>query len=161
MSTGARLLAASCLAAQLVLIGCSACRTHVATISPPDDARDAALELFRLAGTPAPDDDALALVIDRDLLARGGAACRLALASLAGASSPRPVAIAPLGGPERAAVDVEAVLPGGAVARFSVEARRQQDGTWRVAWFAGPGVEWPSARPRTGEGLTSSAPPRG
>lgn len=58
----------------------------------------------------------------------------------------------------KAGLDVETELAGGATALYRLQTCRDADGGWRLAWLAGPGVEWPARRP-SGESLSVSAPP--
>ncbi len=59
----------------------------------------------------------------------------------------------------RVSFDLVGQLPGGGVARYSVQLdTATEPGT--IVWFSGPGVEWPDRRPR-GSGLSTSAPPGG
>ena len=60
----------------------------------------------------------------------------------------------------RAAVDLVASLPGGGSADYSVQLT-ERDGSWKIVWFNGPGVDWPERRPARGEGLSSSPAPGG
>ncbi|NIM00309.1 MAG: hypothetical protein GTN89_05235 [Acidobacteria bacterium] len=57
----------------------------------------------------------------------------------------------------RESFDLVGRLPGGGVARFSVQIDTSTE-PGRIVWFSGPGVEWP-ARKRRGPGLSTSAPP--
>ncbi len=57
----------------------------------------------------------------------------------------------------RDSFDLVGHLPGGGLARFSVQLdTAEEPGT--IIWFSGPGVEWPTRRLR-GPGLSTSAPP--
>jgi len=60
---------------------------------------------------------------------------------------------------QRTVVDLENRLAGGGVASYTVQLERSGD-DWIVRWLGGPGVEWPPARRRPDEGLSSSAPPQ-
>ena len=57
----------------------------------------------------------------------------------------------------RVSFDLVGRLPGGGIARYSVQLNTSTEpGT--IVWFSGPGVEWPDRKPR-GPGLSTSAPP--
>lgn len=116
-------------------------------------------ELFALAREGDPTEERLALVLD-PRAAGGDRAELLDALALLGATAPGgEIALAALGDPEEIVADVEAGLPGGGTARYSVQLRRIDDGSWRVRWFDGPGVEWPRRPERRDEGLSVSAGP--
>ncbi len=117
-----------------------------------------ARQLFERARQPERDPAWLERAFDPDLLRRHRAGLLEALAALA--------AIGPAGRPEAepAAPDeflvaLDAGLPGGGVARYTVQVRADGAGGWRICWFAGPGVEWPPPARPSSDGLTVSAPP--
>ncbi len=140
------------------IAGVLGCRGGTAPLRAPRDAREAAIELFALARLPDPSPSDVALVLDPDRAAGDPAGCRAALAALASVSSTAVAGIEPLVGMGKTAVDVDASLPGGGVARFAVQAAPRPDGTWRVVSFEGAGAAWPPARAPRDEGLTTSAP---
>jgi hypothetical protein len=86
--------------------------------------------------------------------ARGG--LHDVLDALARVDAPRVLAIAPIDGEDRVAVDVEGRPDGGGTATYAVHLVRV-DGAWKVEWIGGPSLAWP-ARPgdARGPGLSSS-----
>lgn len=141
----------------LVLLAVAACREPGA--SRAKDPQHAALALFELAGLPhEPDDSQLDRLLTSRPDASRRAALRDALALLGRAAPAEVVGAAPLPDPDRAVVDVAAALPGGGTAYYSVQCRRADDGSWRVAGFHGPGVEWPRPGASKGDGLSSLPP---
>ncbi len=118
-----------------------------------------ALRLFDLSRDPDPSPEALAELFEpTDDLDRQ-AALYDALSALAPASGAEVVAVVPLLGVDRTAVDLVGELPGGGAGEYSVQLEQRIDGKWVVSWFSGPGVEWPARRRPRGEGLTTSEPP--
>jgi hypothetical protein len=89
---------------------------------------------------------------------RGAARAKLydVLEELARVEDPRVVAVEPIDGPDRVAVDILGSPASGAVARYSVHLVRR-DGAFRVEWIGGPALRWP-ARPTAAResGLSSS-----
>lgn len=79
---------------------------------------------------------------------------------LAGARAPRVVGAQSLAPEPVVAVDVEASLPGGGTARYSLDVRRLPGGSFELAALSGPGIAWPEPPPSSGEGLSVSPPPR-
>jgi len=129
--------------------------------APPTDPGpgDAALLLFDLARIAEPTGEELAAVIEP--VPAGGKRATLLdeLSKLAGVTALHVVEVSQPAGPGDAFVDLEARLPEGGIARFSLRMRGSEPGGWRVAWFQGPGVSWPPGKSRPGESLSSSAPP--
>jgi hypothetical protein len=126
----------------------------------PATPEQAALALFALAqpkGLSAA-EWALVLAAGPELLDRSAIAA--GLRALASASRPRVIAVVTLSVAARTAVDLEADLLGGGTLRCSAQAVAIPDGTWRIAWFETPTGSWPARRAGSGDGLTSSAPPR-
>jgi hypothetical protein len=113
---------------------------ELALVGEPTD------EQLRDTFHPAPDHDDRAALLD-------------SLSALSTVADPRIVGVHQPAGPADAFVDIEAGLPGGGVARFTVRLRSTEPGTWRVSWFQAPGAEWPSSPAGSGTGLSSSAPP--
>jgi hypothetical protein len=140
-----------CLAGSL-----AACR---ATPDPDAGPSRAALRLFELARVEDPTDEQLGRLVDP--VPRDGALASFldALSGLGTAADPEVIAVSRPEGPEDAFVDLAAELPGGGSARFSVRLRASGAETWRVSWFQGPGVEWPTSRAGRDQGLSTSAPP--
>jgi len=133
----------------------SGCGSRELEPDPRPTPAAAALELFRAA----------ALDTDAERLAPFGlapgdsraASLGDALDALRGVE-PRVVSVRRLGQPDTAFIDVEGALPHGGEAVFLVLATVEDEGSWRVTGFHGPGIDWP-ARSSNGDGLTVSAPP--
>ena len=147
-------LALAALLAVLAACGCGS-RDGVARADPAA----AALDLFELALVDEPTDEQLRDRFDPAPDHDDRAALLDALSALATVSDPRIVEVQRPAGPADAFVDLEAGLPGGGVARFTVRLRSTEPGGWRVSWFQAPGAEWPSSPAGSGSGLSSSAPP--
>jgi hypothetical protein len=120
---------------------------------------EAAREMFRLARERPPAAERVDALFGSETRGARRAALLDALEHLAGLSEPQLSGVETMSDLRRTAVDLYAELPGGGIARFSVQLEAIGDEGWRVRWFRGPGVEWPPARPRRDEGLSSSAPP--
>ena len=93
-----------------------------------------------------------------DVQPTGAARAKLddVLDELAGVDEPQVVAIEPMDGDDRIAVDLEGPTADGGVARYSVHLVRR-DGALRVAWIGGPALRWPARSTSAREtGLTSS-----
>ncbi len=143
-------------AAFLLAAGC-ACPPEGPPTIPPRSADDAALALFDLASRDGDlPKETLFQVVDADAAGGDGAALGDAIAALRSAGTPRVVTSEALPGQDRTVVTLEAGSPEGAVGRYSVQARPLADGTWRVVWFDGPGVEWPNLPVPKDSGLTTS-----
>ncbi len=121
------------------------------------DARGAALLLFQVARAGRPAEE-LRPLVGEDLAGDRRVALRVVLDALRSSSDARVVGETPAGH-DKTAVDVEATLAGGGIARYQVQATREPDGTWRIVSIAGPGVTWPPLPPPRDEGLTTSQPP--
>jgi hypothetical protein len=104
-------------------------------------------------------DERLAGLVPDDLDDRSKAALGDALAALAEIGDVRVLERSDLPPGDRIAIDLEADLPGGGIARLAAECRRGPDGLWRLACLGGPGVEWPRRSP-IGEGVSISANPQ-
>ena len=119
-----------------------------------------ALELFEIAREedPAPErlDALFELGHDDRLRAELGDALEL----LAVAVDPQIVRVEPMAGPGKTAVDLVAGLPGGGSADYSVQFA-EREGVWKIVWFDGPGVDWPTRSRGRDEGLSSSPAPGG
>jgi len=136
-----------------VLAGCTA----EAPPPPAGTPGAAALRLFSLAG----EEDRSAefeTIFDPDALADRRVALLDALDSLAASPAPQLTGVSAPEGADEAFADLSVELPGGGRAFYSVMLLASPAGTWRIAWFQGPGVEWPR-RGRRGDGLTTSVPP--
>ena len=129
--------------------GCRGCQES----TPPEAA--AALALFALAERRDPDRQELADVVLEELLAAGSAELLDSLEQLGRPRSLEIVRVVRMPELDRAAVDLQATLPGEGIAAYTVQTAEQPDGTWRVVWFQGPGVVWPHAPRRPGEGLST------
>jgi hypothetical protein len=115
------------------------------------------MNLFVVAGEqnrPAELDS----VFDPVSLATGEVALLDALDALAGSPPPELTGVHLSEGEEEAFVDLDVELPGGGRASYNLKLTTGTDGGWRIAWFQGPGVEWPPSGGR-GNGLTTSVPP--
>lgn len=137
-------------AVALLALGLTACP------APPPGADDVARGLFDLARErPRAEDriDAL-FAIDRDDPRR--AALLDALDQLAVATDPQVSDMQTLGDLGRTVVDLYGELPGGGIARYSVQLEHSPADGWRVSWFHGPGFAWPPLRAPRDQGLSSS-----
>ena len=142
------------LLALLALCGCGRSAAP-AESGPVSKAR----ELFVLAALDEPTDDRLLELFDPGRVGDDRAALLDALDRLDDVSPASDVEVTELSGPDEVVVDLTAELPGGGSAGYSVQLRAETDGSWRIDWFLGPGVEWPASQGKD-EGLTVSAPPR-
>ena len=113
------------------------------------------MRVFGLAGT-APDEPRLRewFVLGRDEDRK--TALLDALDALAAIFDPTVTAVEPLPETEGAIVDIRGSLRGGGTALYSVQVEPDERGGWRIGWFAGPGVEWPTPGQRRDGGLTTS-----
>ncbi len=144
----------------LVLVALAALRCG-SEPAPPDVGPElaAALSLIEAARGGEPSDADLALWVAGEPLRSRRATLLDALETLRGAADPRVEDRQVMGEVGKASLDVRLQLARGGDALYRVQTVRDLDGAWRVAWLAGPGVEWPTRRaPR--ESLSSSAPPR-
>jgi len=121
-----------------------------------EDAAAVATQLFEVERSAEPETrpipDSFAVPPD------GAAAAALddVLDELAHVVAPRVVAVEPLDGPDRVAVDVLGSPPGGGTARYSLHLARHAE-RWRVEWIGGPALTWPRrATGARGSGLSSS-----
>ncbi len=135
----------------LVPVGCN-------RQEPVTEPAATALRLFEAASSdPAPEQvDGLFGPVEEGL---SRATLLDSMAELARAGSPEVTDVVELAELATFAVDLVARLPGGGTARYSVQVVAEEDGSYRVRWFQGPGVEWPSQARRRGPGLTTSNPP--
>jgi hypothetical protein len=150
-------VAAAALAACAALAGCSSCRTEEP--GPLADAEATAVALFSLAAAGDDDPSRIAEVVQEDLAASHRVPLLEALDGFRAVTDVRARGAEPLDALDRVTVDVEGTLPGDAVAFYAVQVARVPDGTWRVVWFAGPGVEWPPGKGGSNGSLSSSRPP--
>ena len=129
--------------------------------SGPPGPEETALQLFELAQSEQPADELIATLFGAGLEGRKRTALLESLSALSAPSAVEAVGSERLEGLDRVVVDLEAGLPAGGMAGYSVQLEPTAQGEWRILWFQGPGVEWPRReRPRS-EGLTTSAPPEG
>ena len=134
-----------------LIVGCSAPEFD------PTDPGSVALQLFTLSDTePGPQE--LDLLFDPDELANHVVPLLDALDGIAGSAAPRLLGVETAAGTYEAFVDLELALPGEGRAVYNLKLRQFGQEGWRIAWFQGPGVEWPP-RNRRGASLTTSAPP--
>lgn len=115
-----------------------------------------ALELFEIGRGRSVDRGAAARLFGALPGGSEQAALLDALERLGRAVEPRPVAVEPLAGLGRTAIELEAELPGGGMARYEVQIESTADGTLLVHSFRGPDVEWPLRRAPRDAGLSSS-----
>jgi len=142
--------------AVLILTACG--EEEPATQAGPEQT---ALRLFELAQDKQPPEELISELFGPGLDDRERAALLDALSALAGPSAPEAAGSERLEGLDRVAVDIAAALPAGGEARYSVQLEQTAQGEWKILWFQGPGLAWPSkARPR-GDGLTTSSGPDG
>lgn len=130
-----------------------------AVVDDPGEPAATALRLFELADLDEPSTEQLDATFDLEGDEEARAVLLDALEGLPPREELRVVEITRAAGPDDAFVDLEARLPGGGEARFSVRLRAVEPGSWRVRWFGGPGTEWPPTRGSNRDGLSTSAPP--
>ena len=147
-STAGLILALLGLAA---FVGCSAPELD------PNDPASVALQLFTLADAE-PGQEELDRLFDPDALANRVVPLLDALDGITGSATPSLLGVETAPGTDEAFVDLELALPGEGRAVYNLKLRRFGQEGWRIAWFQGPGVEWPP-RNRRGASLTTSAPP--
>ncbi len=123
----------------------------------PSEPERLALELFRTAAHP--EKERLDVLFGPASDEAAGAVRADSVERLLPAREPRVVGMQELDGPDQIVIDIEAGLEGGGSGLWSVQVETA-DGSWRISWFQGPGVEWPPSRPRRDEGLSSSPPAR-
>ena len=154
----ARGFALTVLVIATVAVGCGEDESPPA---PPATPEEAALALFRLAATPLDEDsglDAVAEVVEADLWSDDPGSLLDAIEALRGVEDIRVVGAEGLDGLDRWVVDLEGRRPGPTLADYTVQVASAGEDLWRVVWFRGPGVEWPTRRSPRGEGLTTSPP---
>lgn len=147
------------LAGALVLCGAAASGCREKLPAPAAGPADVALELFELAALDEPTVEQLDRRFGTSMDDQLRAALYDSIAALRPAQEPEVTRVTELDGLGRSAVDLSAGLPGGGRARYQLQLVGPLDGSWRVLWFQGPGVEWPPPRRPDGEGLTTSPPP--
>jgi hypothetical protein len=123
----------------------------------PQDPASVALQLFALSESD-PGAEELRAWFDPDLLTDQNVALLDALDGISESAAPNLLGVESEPNSQEAFVDLEIELRGAGRAVYNVKVRRIGEDGWRIAWFQGPGVEWPS-RNRKGAGLTTSAPP--
>jgi hypothetical protein len=142
--------------AVLILTACG--EEEPATQAGPEQT---ALRMFELAQDKQPSEQLISELFGAGLDERERVALLEALSALAEPSALEATGSEQLEGLNRVVVDIAAALPAGGEARYSVQLEQTAQGEWRILWFQGPGLAWPSkARPR-GDGLTTSAGPDG
>ena len=82
------------------------------------------------------------------------------LDELARVEDTRVVAVEPIDGPDRVAVDLLGSPATGAVAHYSVHLVRR-DGLFRIEWIGGPALRWPARPAVARESGLSSSPAEG
>ena len=131
----------------LAALGCTG-------LGGPAGPEAAAISLFELAGSePEPDRiDATFGPVDDEL-----SRARLldALEQLPPTDEPQVVEVVPRADSGPVIVDLAVMLDSGGEATFSVKLDRDADGPWRIAWFQGPGIEWPRSARRKDNGLST------
>ena len=125
--------------------------------APPEEA--AALRIFGLTGA-APDEPRLQEWFELGQDEGRKTALLDALDALGTVVDPEVTGVEPLPETNRAIVDILVALPGGGTALYSVQVERDGAGAWRIGWFAGPGLEWPTPGRRRNQGLTTSGADR-
>ena len=140
----------------LLVVTCTACGWNADGEPGP---AAAALELFELAREVDSQAERLETTFDALPPADDRAALLDALELLGAVDVLRVVDVQLAAGPQDAFVDLDASLPGGGLAHYTVRLRASEVQGWRVTWFQGPGVEWPGSERRRSDGLSSSAPP--
>ncbi len=145
-----RLAALSALAAMLAACAGApqeARATHESTV----------LELFDLARADELAPERVDALFGTEADERVRAVLLDAIDALRPAAKVRIVETYPMDDLIRTSFELESALPGGGLARYSVQLDTSTEpGT--IVWFSGPGVEWP-ARKTPGPGLSTSAPP--
>jgi hypothetical protein len=135
--------------------------TGLTACPAPEPRADAvALGLFDLARErPRSEDriDAL-FVLERDDPRR--VALLDALDRLGVATEPQVTDLQTMSELGRTVVDLYGELPGGGIARYSVQLERSPADGWKVSWFHGPGFAWPPVQQPRDQGLSSSPSPR-
>jgi len=127
--------------------------------APPPDAGGVALQLFDIASAEDPTREQLEALFELDSDDDRTADLYDALRGLAPVEQPEIVQVTELAALRKTSVDLTGSLPGGGTAGFSVELLSPAEGTWRISWFRGPGVEWPRSRLRRDQGISTSPPP--
>jgi hypothetical protein len=122
-----------------------------------DDPGSVALSLFELSHRELHQAELEAL-FEHEALAEQSVSLRDALGRLPPSAEPRLLRTDPSPDGQEVYADLALELPGGGQAAYTVELRAAVDGGWRIAWFQGPGVEWPPSG-GSDPGLTTSAPP--
>jgi hypothetical protein len=116
-----------------------------------------ALRLFEVARSTDPAARSAPDLFDAPPAGAARAKLDDVLDELASVEDPQVVAVEPIEGDDRIAVDLEGSTADG-VARYSVHLVRR-DGALRVAWIGGPALRWPARSTSAREtGLTSSPP---
>ena len=143
--------------ALLLLLGLMTVAACSAPAPDPQSPASVALQLFALCGTE-PEPEELQAWFDPDFLEDHDVELLDALDRISESAAPNLLGLESDPNAQEAFVDLEIELRGAGRAVYNVKLRRIGAEGWRIAWFQGPGVEWPS-RNRKGAGLTTSAPP--
>jgi len=123
----------------------------------PATSSEAALELFELARVDEPATERIDELFGSVEDEQARAALLDSIAALPAADEIEIVETYPMEDLVRVSFDLVGRLPGGGIARYSVQLNTvTEPGT--IVWFSGPGVEWPQRKSR-GPGLSTSAPP--
>jgi hypothetical protein len=137
-----------------VLAGCS-CSTPDSTT--PASPTETVLELFELALLDEPAVERVDGLFDSVDDEQARAVLLDAIEALRPVDEIEIVEIYPMDDLVRVSFDLVGRLPGGGIARYSVQLDTST-GPGTIVWFSGPGIEWPDRKPR-GPGLSTSAPP--
>ena len=130
-----------------------------ACAAPQPGPDDLAQELFRLARQRPLAEERISVLFDLEADDPRRASLFDALDGLTAGTEPQISDIQTMSDLPRTVVDLYTELPGGGVARYSVQLEAAEGGRWIVRWFHGPGVAWPPVRRPRDEGLSNSAPP--
>ena len=157
-------LATACRLPRAVLVTAVSAPLLFPACAPPEPEpptpEGVALRLFALADLDEPSADQLSACFEPPEDAALRAALLDALEALQPVAEVEVQRVEPLEGLDRVAVELTAPLEAGGLAHYSVQLAATGEGDWIVRWFSGPGVEWPRHRRPSGEGLTTSSPPR-
>lgn len=142
----------------LAVLACGG-ETDDAPVLSNDTPSGAALSLFVLAGRDADDRDLAARYVESEALDADPDGFFDEIEGLSDVRRARVVASEPLAGLDEVVVDLEGERPGPTLVAFMVVAAPTADGTWRVRFFGGPGVQWPRYPIPRGDATTTSPAP--
>lgn len=120
---------------------------------------ETALSLFALAARNADDRELAARFVSPDGLDEDPDGFFDQVEGLSDVAHPRVVASEALAGLDEVVVDLEGERPGPTLVAFMVVTAPAGDGTWRVRFFGGPGVQWPRYPIPRGDATTTSPAP--